>query len=251
MNEIKLNTLEYSVGNWRLIQNFSYQFVNPGIFGILAPVEDQVSYLLKIIGGIIEPDSGTVTINATDIHHGSENEIKEIRKSLSFVFARGGILSNLSIIENLLLPLDFHFPEQSRDVKVELIKEFFARFTISEKFLTERPAGLHPQMAKMLLLIRAFLLKPKIILYDNPLSDLELRYKKLVLLYMLELQKQQEVTQLFVSTSDSLFEIADYNLVFSNGNLIQEGSWDELIISGGPETTKIIREYLEVGINET
>lgn len=234
-----------------MIKELSYVFPEKGIYGILAPVEDQLPNFLKIIAGILEPTSGDVLINGVNIHRGSESDIREIRRTMSYAFARGGILANLSILENLLLPMDFHFPEQERESKIVFIKSFFEKFKISERYLYERPAGLHPQIAKMILLIRAFILQPKILLYDNPLSDLELRYKKLVLLYIMELRKLPDVLQIFVSTSDSLFEISDNNIVFYEGALIQEGSWDELIMSGGSQTQQIIREYLEVGINET
>jgi ABC-type transporter Mla maintaining outer membrane lipid asymmetry ATPase subunit MlaF len=247
---ITVSNLSYSLDNEVLLDDFSYIFPDGSLTGILATVEERISFLLQIICGITEPSTGKVLIDGTDLLNGTPEKIRDVRRSLSFVFNRGGLISNLSILENLLLPLDYHFPEMGREAKLDLITRFLNQFSLQTSVLNERPAKLHPQIAKMLLLIRAFLPEPRIILYDNPLGDLEYSFRKKIFSYISTLQSKN-VTQIFVSTSDILLEIADIDLVFKSGKLIESGQWNELLFSQSPVTQRIIKEYLEVGINET
>ena len=246
---IQIENLSFALDDEKIITNFSHTFPVGKITGILAPVEERVSFLLKIISGIIEPQEGSALVDGVDLFNGTPDDIREVRKTLSFVFDRGGLLSNLSVLENLILPMDFYFPDMSHEEKLEKISWFFHYFSLNSKLLTERPAKLHPQISKMMLLIRAFLPDPKIILYDNPLGDLEQTFKKKIFAYISELKKRK-LTQVFVSTSDILFELSDDNLVFKSGDFVESGSWEELMFSESPITQKLIKEYLEVGINE-
>lgn len=247
---IDVRNLTFSIDNENILSGVSVQFAPGSLTGILAPVEDRIAYLLKIICGITEPDTGEVVIDGINIQNALPDKLLEIRRNISFVFNRGGLLSNLSIRENLLLPMDYLMPQLSKAAKLEKIHNLFEHFGLSETILNERPARLHPQFLKMILLIRAFLTEPRIILYDNPLGDLEISFRKKIFAHIATLH-QEGVTQLFVSTSDILFEMADTNLVFSAGEIIESGAWDDLLISTHPITKKIIKEYLEVGINET
>ncbi len=247
---IKIENLSYTLDGEIILSDFSHEFTMGTMTGILAPVEERISFLIKIIGGITEPQSGRTLVNGVDLLNDSPEKIREVRKTISFVFDRGGMLSNLSVLENLMLPLDYYFPAMSSDLKREKINWFFHYFSLNPKLLSERPAKLHPQIYKMLLLVRAFLPEPKILLYDNPLGDLEQNFKKKIFAYISELKKQQ-LTQIFVSTSDILFELSDVNLVFKSGDYVESGTWEDLMFSESPITQKLIKEYLEVGINET
>jgi ABC-type transporter Mla maintaining outer membrane lipid asymmetry ATPase subunit MlaF len=249
--QIKLDGLSYIQENEEILKSITYKFMPNRTTGILAPVEEKMSTLLKIIGGITAPTRGSVIINGLDMFRSDRKTLKEVRKNLAFVFERKGILSNLSISENLLLPLNFHYPDTTDEEKQNRIDKLFDHFGIHKKILSERPARLHPQTLKMILLIRAFIMKPEIILYDNPLTDLELTLKKAVSSYIKQLKESKKVTQIFFSTSRILFNDADYVLVFSGGTLIEQGQVDSIMKSENPLTKNIIHDYLEAGSHET
>lgn len=249
--QIKLDSLSYVQEDVEILRNITHEFAPNCTTGIIAPVEEKASTLLKIIGGITSPTSGSVIINGFDMFRTDRKSLKEVRKNLSFVFERKGILSNISIGENLLLPLNYHYPDMPKAEKQSRIDKVFDHFGIHQKILTERPARLHPQTLKMILLIRAFIMEPDIILYDNPLTDLELTYKRAVCSYIKELRVSKKVTQILFTTSRMLFNDADYILVFSGGNLIEQGNVDSILRSENPLTQKIIHDYLEAGSHET
>jgi ABC-type transporter Mla maintaining outer membrane lipid asymmetry ATPase subunit MlaF len=249
--QIKLDKLFYEQENEKILNNISYEFAPGCTTGILSHVEDKSAVLLKIIGGITQPTSGKVSINGIDLFNSNRETLRPVRKAMAFVFERKGILSNISIRENLLLPLNYHYPDEPLSEKQKKIDALFEYFEIPKKVLSERPARLHRQTLKMILLIRAFVMEPDIILYDNPLVDLELTYAKSVCEYIRQLKIRKNVTQIFFSTSKMLFEDADNMLVFSDGLLVETGSLNTIIKSENPLTRKLIQDYFEAGTNET
>jgi ABC-type transporter Mla maintaining outer membrane lipid asymmetry ATPase subunit MlaF len=251
MTQIKLNNLSYRQENDEILKNITYEFAPNCTTGILAPVEEKTAVLLKIIGGITQPTSGNVVINGIDLFNSDRGTLESVRKRMAFVFERKGILSNLSIRENLLLPLNYHNPDVSIEEKMQKINSLFDHFGIQKEILSDRPARLHPQALKMMLLFRAFAIDPDIILYDNPMTDLELTYKKAVSSYIKQLKTEKQITQIFFSTSKMLFNDAKYILIFSRGTLVEKGPTELIMKSENAITQKIIQDYLEAGQYET
>ncbi len=249
--DAKLINVTYKRENYLIADNISAEFPGNSLTGILGPVEDRVSYILKMIGGIIQPLKGDVIVGGENLYSNPAEEHLSIRKKIAFVFERGGIISNLNIRENLRLPLDYVRNDLSEEQKQELIAQYFDQFEIPLRVLEERPARLHRQLTKLILLIRAFIINPELILYDNPFVDLEIPFKKKILLHILKLKNTGKITQIFLANSDNLFEMSDNNFVFFGGKIIEQGTWSDLIQSSNVQTQKLIKEYLEIGINET
>ena len=249
--QIKLDNLSYQQENDAILKNITYECAPNCTTGILAPVEEKTAILLKIIGGITQPTGGRVIINGIDLFNSDRETLESVRKKMAFVFERKAILSNLSIRENLLLPLNYHYPDVSIEEKMQKIHALFDHFGIHHEILSDRPARLHPQALKMMLLIRAFAMDPEIIIYDNPLTDLELTFKKTVAEYIKRLKTEKQVTQIFFSTSRMLFNDANDILIFSRGVLVEKGQTDLIMKSENPITKKIIQDYLEAGQYET
>ena len=246
---IKAENISYQLDGKIILDDFTFEFQKGLVYGIISPIEDRTAILLKLLCGIAEPLTGRITYDGVDILNSSEEEIMELRKIISFVFDRGGLLSNLTVLENLMLPMDYHLTSLSQDHKIDMIYYILEIFGIDKNVLNERPAKLHYQVSKLMALVRGYITNPEVILYDNPLSDLERAFRKKVIKFFLDL-KHRNVTQIFYSTTDTLFEISDNNLVFYEGKLVETGPWEELIMSNHSVTQYIIKEHLEIGINE-
>lgn len=251
MARLKLTDVSILNEHWPVIPKISLDFDENKTLGILTPTSEDMSYFMKVLAGIYEPDAGTITINDININRTADSEFRQIRSKISFVFQRGGLLANLSVLENILLPTEFHFPDCNKEKKIERVHELFDLFEINSKLLKERPFKLQSQMTKLVTLVRSFLLEPEIIVYDKPLLDLDLTRKKNVINHIIKLREQGKTTQIFTESNDILFGIADRNIVIAQGNLIETGTWEDLISSYDVTTQNIIREYLEFGLNET
>lgn len=199
-----------------------------------------------MISGIIEPDNGNVLIDNYDLYNEKSDAYKGLRKKISFVFKEGALLSNLTILENLLLPFNFHFPEIPFEKKIEKIKEYFNRFELPEVILNYRPARLQGHISKLILFVRAYITNPSIIVYNNPYNGLNTKNRNVITNEILKFYSEDFVTQIFSSDNYTiLFDTADVVLVYNNGNIIEQGRWEELQNSNSTITQEIIRGYSE------
>lgn len=221
------------------------------LYGILAPADEPVNEILKLISGIVQPDKGMVIFDGIDMNIGTLYGLKDIRKKISYIFERGSLLANLTIAENLLLPYDYHYSELSREEKLENIKKYFEYFQLADSILDERPAYQRQQTSKLVVIIRALLTDPEFLVLDMPFTDLELKSKKRLLRKITEMKKSRNITQVYFSNSDILYDECDTCFVFENGQIVDTGTWDELLMSDNLLTQKIIKDYFEIELDET
>ena len=215
------------------------------MYGIITDQPEQNSHILKLFAGLLEPDEGSLLFDGKDISSSFQTKQRAIRKQIGFVFQTGGLLSNLNVLENFLVPYDFHYPEISFDEKKEKIVYFMEAFKLSENILSERPAKLTISTRKALLFIRTYLTEPKIIFYDEPFIDCSLQIKKTMLDLMLK-SNEKNVIQIFCSSVDAqLHELADVVLILKQGELISSAPFYDLKNSHSDFVTGLISNLLE------
>jgi len=214
-----------------VLTNFSYSF-EKGIYGILTDQPGENSNLLKVLAGLLEPAAGSVTLEGKNVFTSFDKSERVVRKEIGFVFQLGGLLANLSIMENLLLPFDFHFPEIPLEEKKERINLMLHSFALKEEILNHRPASLTVSVRKALLFVRMLLVEPTIIFYDNPFMNCTLQLKN-ILMELILTQREKNCLQIFSDCTDTkLLGIAGRILVFKSGVLYMTGTLDELKATG-------------------
>lgn len=233
------------------IKDFNFEFESGKFYGIIAPAEEHISTFLKLISGIVEPKSGKIILDGKDLNVGTLYDLRPLRKKISFVFERGSLLANLNVRENLLLPYDYHYPEVEPSVKLEKIAEYFEYFQLSDTLLNLRPAFLREETMKLLGIIRALLTEPECLFLDMPFTDLEIKSKKKVIQKIINLRAIGKTTLIFYSNTDILYDRCDSCLVVHQGNILFSGLWDEIMMQDSPEIRKIVKDYFELGIDET
>jgi ABC-type multidrug transport system ATPase subunit len=186
--------------------------------------------LIKSIGGIYPPNSGRILLDDIDIF--SNDRINEdlIKKNISFIFEKGALLSNLSILQNLLLTLDFHFPNEDHNKKIKRINAYLNEFELNIN-LNDRPSQLNIEQIKLLGFIRGLLSEPEIIIYDEPFRYTDANSKKIIIRKMKEL-KGNNITQIIKTQFNEDF-VKFCNLIYYiiNGKLIFSGSLKDFINS--------------------
>ncbi|NUN07676.1 MAG: ATP-binding cassette domain-containing protein [Ignavibacteriaceae bacterium] len=248
---MRITGLKYSIDDRVFCDNIGYAFEKGMLYGILCQSEEEASIFLKILAGIYTPDSGTVTIDDLSVHTIDSRIISQLKRKSAFVFERLGLISNLSIQENLLLPYNYVFPEIPLADKLSKIMEYFSYFSIPESLLRERPARLNAQYYKLIIIIRAYIIDPDIIIYDMPFTDLEVGAKKKLIEEITRIREKGETTQVFYSNNDILFDRADRGIILHKGNFVCEGPWEDLIMIEDELVRKIVTNYLSIGLNET
>lgn len=234
-----LENITFSHNGRALIQDLTLNFEKGSFSVILGGSGSGKTILLKIIGGILFPDNGRIVLDEIDTEHLSEAEEKQLRQKTSFVFQDGALLSNLTVRENLMLPLDFHFPGIPKADKMEAISGYLNRYSHAD-IMEKRPAELSQAQKKLSGFIRALLTRPEILLIDEPLASVDPTSSRLIIQELVK-QKSQKTTIIVGAQSLDRFEKwCDRVLIFQNGKVLEEGSPEQVRKSENPVTKELL-----------
>ena len=154
------------------------------------------SVVLRSLIGLEKPDSGEIWIDGVEISRMSEADLVEIRKKVAYVFQNGALFDSMSVYENLAYPLREHTELDEPEIR-ERIRIQLDEFGLLEA-MDKLPAELSGGMQKRVGLARAMMIRPKMILYDEPTAGLDpfntLKIREIVLRL-----KKTGVTSLFVT----------------------------------------------------
>lgn len=130
------------------------------------------SVLIKIIAGLLKPDSGTVNVLGREVPRLSEKEINALRLELGFSFQNSALYDSMSVKENLLFPLLHHrrhLPPSAVNRSVDTVLDAVGLL----KAKNQMPSELSGGQKKRIGIARTLILQPKIMLYDEPTAGLD------------------------------------------------------------------------------
>ncbi|HRI48403.1 MAG TPA: ATP-binding cassette domain-containing protein [Ignavibacteriaceae bacterium] len=235
-----------------ILKNFSHDFSNDGIVGILSTPVSKTNLALRALCGMFRIISGTAKLNDEIVNSETGHHHIKVKSNISYVFRNGGLISNISVNENLLLPLDFHFKNLSQSDKKARIDSYLEKFELESSILDKRPAQLAIHEHKLIILIRSFITHPTLILMDEPTDGLDIKSKKLVIEEILELRKEQKTIQIFTTNSESeLIWNSDKLILLEEGELIEYGTFENLLNSQNSFVKKLLTDYSTSLKNET
>ncbi len=155
------------------------------------------STILKLILGLIRPDSGEILFEGEDITRLSEQELVAVRKKIGMVFQEGALFDSLSVRENV----GYRLYEEGRipDADIEQIVSRLLGFVGLEEAIGKMPAELSGGMKRRVGIARALVGTPRVILYDEPTAGLDPITKRTIVELMIKLRDVEGVTTIFVT----------------------------------------------------
>lgn len=130
------------------------------------------SVLIKIIAGLLKPDSGTVNVLGYDVPTLDAKELNELRLQLGFSFQNSALYDSMSVKENLAFPLTRHRRHLTRAEVQNAIDEVLDAVGLLQA-KNQMPAELSGGQKKRIGIARTLILQPKIMLYDEPTAGLD------------------------------------------------------------------------------
>lgn len=182
---------------------------------IMGPSGSGKSTLLGLLAGLDTPTSGTVSIDGEEISRHSEDDLARIRAAkLGFVFQSYQLIPTLTALENVLLPHELHARDDGR-VRAEVL---LAAVGLSER-LHHYPVQLSGGEQQRVALARAFMLRPPVILADEPTGNLDSATGVRVMELLLALNRQEGTTLVLVTHDPSLAELAERKILLRDGRI--------------------------------
>jgi ABC-type oligopeptide transport system ATPase subunit len=181
---------------------------------------------------LIEPTSGVILFNGRDIMHLSRDELKWFRRSTGIVFQDpySSLNPRMRVKEILERPLKIHtdYDEKTRS---EVIVKTLEEVGLSEEHLMRYPHELSGGQQQRVAIARAIILKPLLVVLDEPTSSLDVSVQAQILNLLLDLQSKHDLTYIFI-THDLLTarHISDYIMVMYAGKVVEYSTTREYLL---------------------
>lgn len=154
--------------------------------------------LLKTLIGLIQPQQGHVEFDGQRIDRLTEQQLAEQRTRFGFVFQNAALFDSMTIAENILFPLRQHRPHERRQHE-QVMLDHLGEVGLPTSVLTKRPAELSGGMRKRVGLARALVMRPEVLLYDEPTTGLDPIVSDVINELMMRTREHYGVTSIIVT----------------------------------------------------
>ncbi|WP_417371506.1 ABC transporter ATP-binding protein [Gelidibacter japonicus] len=234
---LELKDLQKSFGNNHVLKGFNLQLYEGKNLVIMGKSGSGKSVMVKCIVGLIQPDSGSITIRDQNIITMGQKELDFLRTEIGFLFQGSALYDSMTVRENLEFPLrrhkdkveNFQGTEESVKAALESVGLLHA--------IDLMPAELSGGMQRRVALARALILKPKIIMYDEPTTGLDPITANEIIQLMRSIQKEYNTSSLIITHDvDCARVISNRIILLVDGINYAEGTYEELSNSSDPQT---------------
>jgi len=193
------------------------------------------SVLIKCIIGLLRPDGGQIEVFGQNVPDLNYAELDQMRAKVGFLFQSNALYDSMTVRENLEFPLRRHWLQIEQKEVDELVLEVLESVGLAHT-VDMMPAELSGGMRKRIALARTLILKPAIILYDEPTTGLDPITGMEIIELIRDIQQQYKTSSLVISHDMKLVERAAGRIVMLiDGKCYAQGTFSELKASTDPK----------------
>lgn len=236
-----IRNLSKAFGQNQVLNDFNFDLFKGENVVVLGKSGSGKSVLIKCMIGLIKPDLGTISILGNDIPRLNHDDLDKIRTKIGFLFQSNALYDSMTVRENLEFPLRRHWIEKSKEETNSLVMEALTNVGLAHT-VDMMPVELSGGMRKRIALARTLILKPEIILYDEPTTGLDPITGKEISNLILEVQKKYNTSSIIISHDINCVKIvANRIVILIDGRCYKSGTYEELANS----TDKKISQFFE------
>lgn len=232
---ISIKGLNKGFGDQVVLKDFDMELYESENLVLMGKSGSGKSVMIKCLVGLMEPDSGSIEVLGRDITKLGQQEMDELRADIGFLFQGSALYDSMTVKENLEFPLRRHKEKIKGSKTKDLVMEALENVGL-EHTLDLMPAELSGGMQRRIALARALILKPKIILYDEPTTGLDPITAKEIILLMKNVQKKYNTSSLIITHDVDCARVISHRIIllYEHTNY-SEGSFEELSTSKDPK----------------
>ncbi|HKM16836.1 MAG: ATP-binding cassette domain-containing protein [Firmicutes bacterium] len=216
----------FSADGNQILKQITLSINHGEIFVIMGLSGAGKSTILRLLNGLIRPDSGLILVDGTDISKATEKELGPIRRKVGMVFQSSALFDSLTVAENV--GFAWRNDRISKSELAQKVKEALALVRLAD-VESKMPAELSGGMKKRVGLARAIAMQPQAILYDEPTSGLDPMTSNTILSLIRDLNERLQVTSVVVTHDlEGAFKIADRVALLHEGEIIFVGTAAEM-----------------------
>lgn len=232
---ISIQNLFKSFGNNHVLNDFTLDVPRGKSIGVLGKSGSGKSVLIKCIIGLMPPDKGLINVLGQNVPDLNNEQLDKMRVKVGFLFQSNALYDSMTVRENLEFPLRRHWMEKEKKNVDELVMEALEAVGLGHT-VDMMPSELSGGMRKRIAIARTLILKPEIILYDEPTTGLDPITGREISHLMVEVQKKYNTSSIIISHDLNCVKIAADSLVMLiEGKNYAEGTFNEMKVSNDPK----------------
>lgn len=242
---IEFKNVSMAFGSKVVLDKVSFA-VSPGeTVAVIGPSGTGKSTVLKLLIGLLAPDSGDIIIKGHSVIGYTENAWNQLRKSMGMVFQYSALFDFLSVGENVAFGLRQHTNKSEEEIQ-NIVSGLLTSVGLAGAE-NSYPAELSGGMKKRVSLARAIALRPEIIYYDEPTAGLDPIMAGNISELILQTKHKLGATSILVTHDmTSAFMAADRILLLNDGHIIFTGTVEETKESTNPLVRRFIRGETQI-----
>ncbi len=223
MGSIKTNNLVKEFGEKenkvRVLDDINIEIKDGEFVSLMGPSGSGKSTLLYLVGGLDNPTSGTVLLNGKAINKLNDSEMSKFRRrDIGFVFQFYNLVQNLTVEENIMLPVVMNGEKESN--YKERLNEILKIIGLEDK-RKNLPRELSGGQQQRVSIARAIILNPSIIFADEPIGNLDSKSGKEVMELFKRINKEEHITILQVTHSEDAAKYGNRIIRLKDGKIVE------------------------------
>lgn len=211
---LQIEKLNYSIEQKQILQNISFDVKEGEFLSILGPSGCGKTTILRLLIGLLTPDSGKIMKYSQDITlcHPS-------KRGMGIVFQNYALFENMTAFENIEYALKFN-PKYQKHSK-QIVNELLSQMNLTEH-ADKKPANLSGGQQQRVAIARTLAVNPDIILFDEPMSALDVETRLILRKELKELQNKYKNTMIYIThDQEEAFAMSDRIMVMGKGKIHQ------------------------------
>ncbi len=238
MPAIELNHITHAYGNQPVLNDFTLHIGKGRLTTLLGGSGCGKTTLLRIIAGLETPQSGEVIIHGKTVTGNGQIIIPPHKRDLGFIFQDLALWPHFTVYKNIA----FGLRERKEDNVKEKVFDMLGFFGL-EEHAPKYPHQLSGGQQQLVAIARSLVLRPRILLLDEPLANLDVKLKRKILEHIRSLKERFDLTMVYVTHDHrESFSIADQVTVLNEGTIMDSGTVDQIKVSKN-EFVKYFLEY--------
>jgi phospholipid/cholesterol/gamma-HCH transport system ATP-binding protein len=238
---VAISHLKKSFGTKEVLSDISMNLYKGENVVVLGKSGQGKSVAIKCIVGMLRQDSGSLKVFNEEVKDLSEKEWKALRMKIGFLFQSGALYDSMTVEQNLEFPLTRVIKLKDKREIRQRIEEVLEAVGLLDA-IDKMPSDLSGGMRKRIGLARTLILKPEIMLYDEPTTGLDPITSREISELILEMQQKFQTSSIIITHDMACAKItADRMLVMNNGTFVAEGNYEQL--ENG--TNELVRSFFK------
>jgi len=236
--------LDKSFGSNKVLRDFSLVLNKGENLAVLGKSGSGKSVLIKCIVGLIDPDAGEINVFGRSIQDMDQDELDQARARIGFLFQSNALYDSMTVRENLEFPLRRHWIDKEKLDAEKAVTEALEDVGLGHT-IDMMPSELSGGMRKRIALARTLILKPDIILYDEPTTGLDPITAREISRLIVKVQGKYNTSSLIISHDMNCIEITSNRVIMLiDGKCYANETYRELVKNDDPKIHEFFTESI-------